>query len=312
MNESHVLPVTSQDDGKRLDLFLAERLPEHSRSFIKKVIEKGLVLVDGKVVQKAGTRLKVESLVAVTIPEPEAPDLVPEGDIDITILYEDDHLAVIQKPAGLVVHPACGHPRGTLVNALLARLSSLSSGGDVLRPGIVHRLDKETSGVMVVAKTDAVHRRLTEQFAAHSISRKYRGIVFGMMKKKSGIVETRIGRHPKHRKKMAVLKDGGRVAITEYRVLEEKGGFSLVEFTLRTGRTHQIRVHVSHLGHPIVGDTLYSTRGRTIRLGKKEIQVNRNMLHAFHIGFVHPVIEEWMEFTVEDPQDFREFWELIG
>jgi 23S rRNA pseudouridine1911/1915/1917 synthase len=307
--------VGTGDEGTRLDNFLKRRLPELSRSFIKKIIESGNVKVDGKVPKKAGELLRIGADVDVSIPDPEVTDLVPE-DIDIDIVYEDEGLAVVIKPAGMVVHPSYGHSSGTLVNALLSRIGKLSGDGDYFRPGIVHRLDRDTSGLIVVAKEESVHRGLSAQFAEHSVSRKYRGIVFGTMMKKSGEVSTLIGRHPKHRKKMAILKTGGRKAVTRYRVLEERRKFSLVEFTLFTGRTHQIRVHTSYLGHPIVGDPLYSTRSPRIMIkdqGKeKTFTVERNMLHAFHIGFEHPVSGDWMEFDAPDPDDFTEFWGFLS
>ncbi|RMG59922.1 MAG: RluA family pseudouridine synthase [Deltaproteobacteria bacterium] len=315
MRERHELSVSPEDAGKRLDHFLAEKLSHLSRSFLKKIIESGGVVVAGVSARKPGQKVRAGDTVIVAVPEPETPDLEPDEGIEVGILYEDDHLAVINKPAGLVVHPAAGHARGTLVNALLARLGKLSEGSEAFRPGIVHRLDKETSGVMVVAKSERAHRGLAEQFSRHTITRQYRGIVHGRFRVKEGVVDTLIGRHPLHRKKMAVLGERGKRAVTEYRVLEERGDFSLVLFTLKTGRTHQIRVHTSHLGHPIVGDVVYSTRSRRVTVkgkeGKRVVVVERNLLHAFRLGFVHPVTGEAMDFSVPDPADFADFWEAL-
>lgn len=315
MPESFSFFVTDKEEASRLDVYILKKLPHLSRSFVKKIIESGSVKVNGTIPKKAGEMVRVGDAIHVSIPEPEVPSLLPE-DIDIGILYEDESVAVIEKPSGLVVHPSFGHPSGTLVNALLARLKKLSCEGGATRPGIVHRLDKETSGIMLVAKNDRAHRKLARQFSLHTISRKYRGILFGLLGKKSGTVDTFIGRHPRHRKKMSVLADRGKRAITEYRVIDERAGFSLVEFSLKTGRTHQIRVHASYLGHPVVGDRVYSSRGRVIKLknGRDEKQhvVDRNLLHAFHIGFRHPESGGWMQFSIENPGEFDELWKFLG
>lgn len=295
-------------------MYILKSLPDLSRSFVKKIIDSGGVRVNGEIPKKAGDLVRDGDTVDITIPEPESARLLPE-DIDITILYEDESLAVIEKPAGIVVHPSLGHPSGTLVNALLGQLKTLSSEGGITRPGIVHRLDKETSGLMIVAKDDAAHRRLARQFSLHSISRKYRGILFGILAEKAGEISTHMGRHPKHRKKMGVLSGKGKKAITRYRVLEERKEFSLVEFTLHTGRTHQIRVHSSYLGHPVVGDRVYSNRSRVVTVrdstGEREHVVHRNLLHAFHIGFRHPVSETPLEFTIDDPSEFSRLWQFL-
>ncbi len=301
-------------DGKRLDRVLLDYFPDLSRSAIKKLIERGCITVDGVVPKKAGTQLKEKCQISVIIPPTELPDLSPE-EIEIEILYEDDSLAVVNKAAGIVVHPSPGHPSGTLVNALLFKMDTLSAGGEPFRPGIVHRLDRDTSGVMVVAKNDRDHMILQEQFAAHSIGRKYHGFVFGRMKEKEGIIATKIGRHPKERKKMAVVTRSGRRAVTRYRVIEEVSDFSMVEYTLETGRTHQIRVHSSHLGHPVVGDPLYSRKGRDLRIrerGKeKRYTLTRNLLHAFHLSIDHPRSAKRMEFTIPDPYEFTEFRDFL-
>lgn len=306
--------VTGEEKSSRLDIYLLKKLPHLSRSFVKKIIESECVSINKTIPRKAGEIVRVGDEISVLIPEPAAPELIPE-DIDIDILLEDESVAVIVKPAGLVVHPSYGHPSGTLVNALLARLDRLSSEGGTNRPGIVHRLDKETSGIMLVAKNDNAHRKLARQFSLHTISRKYRAILFGTLRKKEGEIVTFVGRHPKNRKKMSVLKSGGKRAVTMYRVVDERSHFSLVEFTLKTGRTHQIRVHAASLGHPVVGDRVYASRSRMVnvrnRLGKREFAVNRNLLNAFHIGFRHPESDEWMQFFIEDPDEFKEFWDFL-
>lgn len=315
MPERYSFIVSYKEDPSRLDIYLLKKLSHLSRSYVKKMIDTGCVNVNGVIPRKAGEMVREKDVVEVSIPEPEVSNLIPE-DIDIAILHEDESLAVIVKPAGLVVHPSFGHPSGTLVNALLSRLGRLSGEGGATRPGIVHRLDKETSGIMLVAKSDPAHRYLSKQFSLHTISRKYRAILFGILREKTGEIDTFIGRHPKHRKKMSVVTGRGRRAITKYRVINERPRFSLVEFTLETGRTHQIRVHASYLGHPVVGDRVYSGRGRMIKVknqkGEKQHSVNRNLLHAFHIAFRHPQSEKWMEFAIEDPSSFTEFWNFLG
>lgn len=249
-------------------------------------------------------------------------DLLPE-DLPVKVLFQDPCLMVVEKPAGMVVHPSPGHTSGTLVHALLSRADGLSGIGGVERPGIVHRLDRDTSGLLVVAKQDAAHAKLSAQLSSRTMARLYRGIVWGRPPEASGTVRTRIGRHPVHRKKMAVLpepgeesdsarpRSPGRVAVTRYRRIESFGPCSLVEFRLETGRTHQIRVHCRHLACPIVGDDVYG-RSREVRLaGVPAFRVARFLLHACHLGFPHPLTGEWLEFTVEDPPEFARFREAI-
>jgi 23S rRNA pseudouridine1911/1915/1917 synthase len=243
------------------------------------------------------------------VPPPAPLDLAPE-EIPLKVLHEDSFLLVVEKPAGMVVHPAPGHAAGTLVNALLSRAGTLSGIGGVARPGIVHRLDRDTSGILVVAKTDAAHHGLSAQLSAHSMDRRYHGVVFGAPPRAEGTVSTRIGRHPVHRKKMSVLPARGRVAVTHYRRLETFGSFSLLELRLSTGRTHQVRVHCAHLGCPIVGDDVYG-RSRIVPLARgarpRTVAVTRFFLHAFHLAFEHPVTGERLSFTVPDPPEFAEF-----
>jgi len=305
----HRLTVPPGRTGERLDRFLSGALPGFSRSRIQQLIGEGKVLV-GAAAARASTRMKGNEVVTVTVPPLRPLDLVPE-DRPLRILFQDEHLIVVEKPSGMVVHPAPGHPGGTLVNVLLSRADRLSGIGGVARPGIVHRLDRETSGILVVAKTDEAHANLSAQFASHrTVDRRYHGIVWGRPERASGSVLTQVGRHPVHRKKMAVLGKGGRKAVTHYRCIESFGPFSLVEFRLETGRTHQVRVHSASLSCPIVGDDVYG-RSRKVPLGKGPsggtVTLDRFFLHAFHLGFVHPATAERMEFTVPDPPEFAAF-----
>jgi len=280
--------------GLRLDHFLAARLPHLSRSRLQALIKEGHIRVEGEPA-KPGEKLRPGKL--ITVHEPEATPVTgtdPEA-IALDILYEDDDLLVLNKAAGMVVHPAAGNPTGTLVNALLHHCPTLSGIGGEQRPGIVHRLDKETSGCLVVAKNDLAHQGLSRQFAGRTILKVYLALASGHFAKKSGTVEAEIARHPVHRKKMAVVESGrGRASTTDYRVLRELSGASLVECTLHTGRTHQIRVHLKHLGHPLLGDVLYGRRAG----------YPRQMLHAWKLGFTHPRTGQRMEFEAPIPQDF--------
>jgi 23S rRNA pseudouridine1911/1915/1917 synthase len=305
---THRLTVPADRAGERLDRYLPEAIPGISRARGQRLIEEGNVRL-GEETVRPSTRLKGGETMIVIVPPPVPLDMMAE-DLPLHVLYEDVHLLVVDKPAGMVVHPAPGHSRGTLVNALLGRSDALSGIGGVSRPGIVHRLDRDTSGVLVVARTDAAHGTLSARFAAHAMDRKYHGIVFGSPHADEGTVSTRIGRHPVHRKKMAVLPAGGREAVTRYRRLETFGPFSLLEFRLETGRTHQVRVHCAHLGCPIVGDDVYG-RPRKILLGKGAsavtVTVSRFLLHAFHLAFPHPVTGEPLSFTIPDPPEFAAF-----
>jgi len=307
--------------GERLDRFLSEACPDLSRSRVRHLIDEGFVTVSGMSVRPSA-RTRAGEEVSIRVPPPRPLELVPEP-LPVQVLFQDSHLMVVEKPAGMVVHPSPGHSSGTLVHALLSRADRLSGIGGVERPGIVHRLDRDTSGILVVAKDDPSHANLSAQLSSHRMDRRYRGIVWDRPPRSSGIVRTRIGRHPVHRKKMAVLaevaEDEGaarrgssvRIAVTRYRCLEAIGGFALVEFRLETGRTHQVRVHCAHLSCPIVGDDVYG-RSRQIRLpGAPPFRVSRFLLHAFHLGFVHPGTGERMEFTVPDPPEFGRFLESI-
>lgn len=320
MTELRRIQVPAAHAGERLDRFLSESLPELSRSRVRHLIDEGLVILQDKNVRPS-TRVRAGEEVSLRIPPPRPIDLVPEN-LPVQVLYQDAHLMVVEKPAGMVVHPSPGHSSGTLVHALLSRAGRLSGIGGVERPGIVHRLDRDTSGILVVAKDDLSHAKLSAQLSSHRMDRRYRGIVWGSPPAPSGTVRTRIGRHPVHRKKMAVFPEkgaeggaprpgpAGRLAVTRYRRLETIGEVTLVEFRLETGRTHQVRVHCSHLSCPIVGDDVYG-RSRLVRFrGVPAFRVSRYLLHACHLGFVHPVTGERLEFTVPDPPEFGRFLDV--
>ena len=287
--------ITPADAGQRIDQYLAARVPELSRSRIQDLIKTGHVRVNSRET-KASAKLHARDHITITEPPPAAATTDAE-DIALDVLYEDSDLIVLNKPAGLVVHPAAGHWHGTLVNALLHHCHGLSSIGGEERPGIVHRLDKETSGCLVVAKNDLAHRALTRQFAGREITKIYLALASGEFREPSGIIEGAIGRHPIHRKKMTVLVgERGRAARTDYRTLGKVPGGTLVECTLHTGRTHQIRVHLKHLGHPLLGDEVYGRRAG----------FERQMLHAWKLGFTHPTTAGRMNFTAPIPADFLE------
>ena len=286
--------VEEEKAGERLDSFLSGTGEEAlSRSRAARLIRDGAVSVGGKVCDKPSEKLKAGDLVEVTLPEIRE-SAVEAQDLPVEILYQDRDLAVIVKPCGMVVHPAAGNPDGTLVNALLFHLDHLSGIGGEMRPGIVHRLDKDTSGIMLVAKTDLAHRSLAAQLAARTIEKHYHALVYGRMKEPSGRIDCPIGRSRTDRKKMAV-DPAGRQAVTEWKVLEERAGCTLLDVHILTGRTHQIRVHMSHIGHPVLGDVIY---------GKAQAKkADRLMLHACSIRFDHPVTGERMHFESPCPFD---------
>ena len=301
--------VESDEAGQRLDSFLVERCPDQSRSRIHADMKEDRVLVDGRPRPKS-FRLKAGSLIVFkpgTKPEMKA---VPQ-DIPLDIVHEDEHLLVVNKPVGMVVHPAVGHPDGTLVNALLHHCKNLSAGGDPLRPGIVHRLDRDTSGLLAVALTDAAHRHLSEQLQDRRMGRTYRAVSWGRWKEDEGTLTGDIGRHPRFRQKMAVVQNGGKSAVSRFRVLEDFGFVQYCEVQLETGRTHQIRVHFSHHGHPIVGDRMYGDdqRARGIhnldrRLADRMVKAaRRQLLHAVGLKLVHPATSDTLEFRSEIPSD---------
>ena len=284
--------------GARLDSLLAAQLTDISRSMIQRLIEEEHVSCNGRTVSKS-FRPKEGDKLQLTLPDPAPVQVLPQN-IPLNILYEDDHLLVVNKPKGMVVHPAPGNPDGTLVNALLYHCrGSLSGIGGELRPGIVHRIDKDTSGLLVVAKDDRTHAGLSEQMAVHSIHRLYQAVVYGSLKE-DGFVEAPIGRHKTDRKKMAVTQQNSKYAYTGYRVLEKYIGFTHIECKLKTGRTHQIRVHMASIGHPLAGDEVYGPRAVIKKLGGQ-------CLHAKTLGFVHPISGKYMKFDSPLPDYFLKF-----
>ena len=287
--------VQENEKNERLDKFFLQKEGSLTRAHIKNLIEQGQILVDGKTV-KAGQLLKVGQRVSFDFLPPKEVDAKAE-DVDFEIVYEDKDLLVVNKPQGLVVHPCASTRTGTLVNGLLSRVKDLSGINGVLRPGIVHRLDKNTSGLMVVAKNDMAHISLSKQIKDKTCKRKYLALVEGHLKEDSGTIKTFIDRNPKDRKKMAVTASG-REAITNYKVVKRYIGYDLVEFSLQTGRTHQIRVHAKSLGHPVVGDDVY---------GKAVKGLNGQLLHSYYIEFVHPCTQEKMSFSVGLPQHFEDY-----
>ncbi len=302
----------AEDAGERLDRFLARRLAGLSRSRLKQLIEAGHISAGGATLSDPSQRVKPGQVFAVVVPQPTAAK--PEGQaMDLTIVYEDEDLIVVDKPAGMVVHPAPGNPDRTLVNALIAHCGdSLSGIGGERRPGIVHRLDKDTSGLIVAAKNDAAHRALAADFAARRIERAYRAVVWGCPEPRQGEIEGAIGRHPVDRKRMAVVKRGGKTALTRYRVIRVFGlGASLVECRLATGRTHQIRVHLAFIGHPLLGDPVYgqptAERRRRLSPGARTALAgfHRQALHAESLGFVHPRTGERLRFRSPLPPDLQ-------
>jgi 23S rRNA pseudouridine1911/1915/1917 synthase len=332
MQSTAIRSITAQmnDEGQRLDRFIAARSPDLSRSRVRDLIKLGQVSAGGRTIIEPDYRVKSDEIFAIGVPESTA--ALPEAEhIPLKVLYEDSELIVIDKQAGLVVHPAAGNWTGTLVNALIAHCGdSLSGIGGVRRPGIVHRLDKDTTGVMVVAKTDAAHQGLALQFADHGregmLRREYLALVWGEPKPRKGVIETKLARHPGNRLKMAVTRGDGKHALTEYMVTKrfaEKGKksgnalASLVECVLKTGRTHQIRVHLDHIGHPIIGDAVYGAgfRSKTRALhGEAQSaidRITRQALHAAVLGFLHPISGKSVQFRSELPADMREIMEAL-
>lgn len=294
------LLVAEEDALRRIDSLLQEKIEGLSRSAAQRLLAEGMVEVGGKKVPK-NFRPEAGERIEVRIPEPVPAEAQPEP-IPLEICYEDSDLLVVNKTKGMVVHPAAGHPDGTLVNALLAHCGdSLSGVGGVLRPGIVHRLDKDTSGLLIVAKNDRAHRCLAGQIKEHSFLRIYETIVTGRVRQEEGRIEAAVGRHPVHRKKMAVTDKNGKSAVSEYKVLGYFQGFTHMQVRLFTGRTHQIRVHMAHIGHPVAGDTVYGSAKNAVR------SFEGQCLHARTVGFLHPEDGRHMEFTSELPQYFLRF-----
>ncbi len=282
---------------ERLDKFLSAMLPDQSRSYLQKIIKDGNVLVNGEP-KKSSYRLEDGDEVTADLPELKSPDIEPEN-IPLDILYEDDSILMVNKPKGMVVHPSAGHYTGTLVNAVLWHCQGQLSGiNGVSRPGIVHRIDKDTTGVLVVCKNDAAHNAVAAQLKEHSITRKYRAIVHGVIKEDEGTVDAPIGRHPTERKKMASGVKNGKRAVTHYRVLERFQGYTYVECQLETGRTHQIRVHMASIHHPLLGDTVYEP-------AKDSHHLEGQTLHAMVLGLIHPVTGEYLEVEAPLPEYFE-------
>ena len=294
----------------RLDAFIAESLPAVSRSQLKKLIDNGAITLDGSTT-KASTKLKGGETVQIVLPDPEPLEAIPE-DIPLQILYEDSDLIVIDKPAGMVVHPAVGHQTGTLVNALLFHCTDLAGIGGELRPGIVHRIDKDTTGVLVVTKNDKSHQHLAEQFKEHTVNRRYLALVHGNPGASSGVIDLPIGRHPTQRKKMSGKAKKNKRAVTHWKNLKQyhKSRLSLIELQLETGRTHQIRVHFAEANCPLIGDPLYGNRSRTIALKDMTLrnlieQLSGQALHAKLLGFIHPTTGKYLEFSSPIPEQFQ-------
>ena len=294
-----LLYTDPESEGVRLDVFLTGVYPAHSRSYFTKLIKDGNVLVDGKQ-EKAGVLLKADQEISVDFPEDVPLEVLPEN-IPLDIVYEDGDVILVNKPKGMVVHPAAGHTGGTLVNALLYHCNDLSGINGVLRPGIVHRIDMDTTGIVIACKNDASHKKIAGQLKAHSITRAYYALVHGGFTEDSGTIDLPIGRDPKDRKKMAV-RENGKNAVTHYEVVTRYQGYTLLRMKLETGRTHQIRVHMAHEGHPLAGDPLYGVK-------KEKIKSTGQCLHAYLLGFEHPSSGEYMEFSTPLPEEFRKILE---
>lgn len=296
--KTEIFEVMEEQEGERLDKFLSIIYPDTSRSFFQKLIKDQGVLVNDKV-EKASFRMSFEDVVTIHFPDAVETTIEPE-DIPLDILYEDDDLLIVNKPKGMVVHPSAGHFSGTLVNAIMYHCKdSLSGINGEIRPGIVHRIDMDTTGSLIVCKNDNSHVNIAEQIKVHSVNRIYEGIVYGNVKEDEGTIEGAIGRHPIERKKMAINEKNGKPAVTHYKVLERFGNYTYMQFKLETGRTHQIRVHMSSIGHPLLGDTLYSS-------GKNPFKnLSGQTLHAKTIGFMHPSSHEYMEFHAPLPEYFE-------
>jgi 23S rRNA pseudouridine1911/1915/1917 synthase len=287
-------------DEQRLDVYLAEREPELSRSQLKRLVVEGNVLLNGAF-PKAGSRVRPGDLVSVTVPQPRPTEVVPE-EIPLEVVYQDGEMLVVDKPAGLTVHPAPGHPSGTLVNALLALCPDLKGIGGEIRPGIVHRLDKDTSGLMMVAKSGPAHSSLSEQIKDRAVRKGYTAMVLGRVTLDEGRIDAPIGRDPRNRKRMAAAP-GGRGAVTAYRVMRRYGRHTLLEVSPETGRTHQIRVHLAHIGHPLLGDSVYGGRSKLLP---------RQFLHAHLLGMRHPSSGEYLEFRSNLPEDLERAIEAVA
>lgn len=296
MNEI-VMEITPEMEGERIDKCISNYLESLSRSYIQKIIKDGKAYVNDAVV-KANYKVKVDDKVQFEIPDCEEPDIPPQ-DIPLDILYEDKDILIVNKPKDMVVHPAPGHYEGTLVNAIMFHCKDELSGiNGVLRPGIVHRIDKDTTGSIIICKNDEAHRKIAQQLKEHSITRKYRAIVYGRIMEEEGTVNAPIGRHPTDRKKMAINEKNGKPAVTHYKVLERFDKYTYIECQLETGRTHQIRVHMTSIGHPLLGDDVYGS-------GRSPFKLTGQTLHAGVLGFIHPTSKEYVEYSAPLPEYFK-------
>lgn len=297
-----IFDTLESDAGKRLDVFVSESIEGYSRSYIKKIIDSGMVKINGNA-KKSNYKLKAGERVEVSIPKPVKLELKAEN-IHLDIIYEDDHILIVNKPQNMVVHPAHGNYDGTLVNALLNHCTNLSGINGVIRPGIVHRIDKDTSGIIMVAKTNEAHMSLSQQLKEHKITREYLALLEGRVKTESGTIDAPIGRNPRDRKKMDVVSKNGKNAVTHFKVLETYESNTLIEAKLETGRTHQIRVHMAYYGHPVVGDMVYGYK-------KQRFKLKGQLLHAKTLGFIHPNTNEYMEFHAPLPDYFEEVLSIL-
>lgn len=296
--EKHCFTADIEHEDQRIDRYLTEMLPEQSRSFFQKLIRDGFVMVN-HIIVKVNYRLKTGDIIEIDIPDAVPTEIVPEN-IPLDILYEDDDLLIVNKPKGMVVHPAVGHSTGTLVNAIMYHCQGNLSGiNGEIRPGIVHRIDKDTTGSLIICKSDEAHRNIAEQIKEHSVTRRYVGVVAGTFSEESGTVEGAIGRHPNDRKRMTINEKNGKPAVTHYRVLQTLKGASFMEFELETGRTHQIRVHMASISHPLLGDTVYGN-------SKNPYKLQGQALHARTIGFIHPTTGEYIEVSAPIPEYMTE------
>lgn len=296
--EKHCFTADIEHEDQRIDRYLTEMLPEQSRSFFQKLIRDGFVMVN-HIIVKVNYRLKTGDVIEIDIPDAVPTEIVPEN-IPLDILYEDEDLLIVNKPKGMVVHPAVGHSTGTLVNAIMYHCQGNLSGiNGEIRPGIVHRIDKDTTGSLIICKNDEAHRNIAEQIKEHSVTRRYVGVVAGTFSEESGTVEGAIGRHPNDRKRMTINEKNGKPAVTHYRVLQTLKGASFMEFELETGRTHQIRVHMASISHPLLGDTVYGN-------SKNPYKLQGQALHARTIGFIHPTTGEYIEVSAPIPEYMTE------
>ena len=299
--------VLNEQEGERLDKYLSDIYPEFSRSFFQKLIKENNILVNGSN-QKSNYRLKTDDIVKITIPDAVETPILPQ-DIPLDILYEDDDVLVVNKPKGMVVHPSAGHYSDTLVNAIMYHCKdSLSGINGEIRPGIVHRIDMDTTGSLIICKNDESHIKIAEQIKAHTCNRIYVGIVLGNIKDDEGVIDAPIGRNPTDRKKMAINYKNGKEAVTHYKVLERFGDYTYVQFSLETGRTHQIRVHMASISHPLLGDMLYSNYNNSKSRFKN---LQGQCLHAQKIGFIHPRTGEYMEFSAPLPNYFDNLLKML-